>query len=289
MDSNTIKTAFEKGVLFHAMSAHTPLIARLAEQAGFNGIWASGFEISAAAGVPDASIISLSHHLDITRAMAAAVGIPVIADIDTGYGNAINVMHVVRDYHCAGAAAVVMEDKHFPKDTSLLAGGRQELVSIEQFTGKIEAAKAAVPGSGPLLFARTEALIAGQGQDEALKRAQAYAAAGADAIVIHSKSKTPDEVLAFVRAWSGKIPLVLIPTAYPDLTEAMIAELKKVGVVIYGNHAVRAIVTALQDVFGQIRADGGIHNVDKKIVPVERIFELQDVAGMKAAEKKYLR
>ncbi|WP_205757013.1 isocitrate lyase/phosphoenolpyruvate mutase family protein, partial [Lactobacillus crispatus] len=99
MDSNTIKTAFEKGVLFHAMSAHTPLIARLAEQAGFNGIWASGFEISAAAGVPDASIISLSHHLDITRAMAAAVGIPVIADIDTGYGNAINVMHVVRDYH----------------------------------------------------------------------------------------------------------------------------------------------------------------------------------------------
>jgi len=289
MNKNQIKTAFEKGVLFHAMAAHNPLGARLAEQAGFNGIWASGFEISAAAGVPDASIVSLSHHLDITRAIAAAVGIPVIADIDTGYGNAINVMHVVRDYHRAGAAAVVMEDKHFPKDTSLLAGGRQELVSIEQFTGKIEAAKAAVPDPEFLLFARTEALIAGQGHDEALKRAHAYAAAGADAIVVHSKSKTPDEILTFVRAWTGHVPLVVIPTAYPDLTEAMIAELKKVGVVIYGNHAVRAMVTALQDVFRQIRADGGIHNVDKKIVSVERIFELQNVAAMKAAEKKYLR
>ncbi|MBR1146161.1 phosphonopyruvate hydrolase [Bradyrhizobium sp. AUGA SZCCT0431] len=289
MSKNSIRAAFEADRLFHAMAAHNPLSARLAEEAGFNGIWASGFEASAAAGVPDASIISLDHHLQMTRAMASAVAIPVIADIDTGYGNAINVMHVVREYHRAGAAAVVMEDKHFPKDTSLLAGGRQELVSIEQFVGKIQAAKATVADKEFLLLARTEALIAGQGQDEALKRASAYEKAGADAIVVHSKSRTPDEVIKFVEAWNGGVPIVLIPTAYPDLTEAMIAKLKKVGIVIYGNHCVRAMVTALQDVFGQIRADGGIHNVDKKIVSVERIFELQNVAKMKESEKKYLR
>lgn len=289
MSKNLIRVAFEKAVLFHAMAAHNPLTARLVEEAGFNGIWASGFEISAAAAVPDASIISLDHHLALTRSMAATVKIPIIADIDTGYGNAINVMHVAEEYFRAGAAAVVMEDKHFPKDTSLLAGGRQELVSIEQFVGKIQAARSAVPDRDFLILARTEALIAGMGQDEALKRAAAYEQAGANAIVIHSKSKTPDEIVAFVRAWRGKVPLVVIPTAYPDLTEAMIADLKKVGIVIYGNHCIRAIVTALEDVFSQIRKDGGIQHVHKRIVSVERIFELQKVGEMKAAEKKFLR
>ena len=82
----------------HVMSAHNPLSARLAERAGFDGIWASGFELSAAFGMPDASLISMTQHLEMTRAIADAVELPVIADIDTGYGNAINVMHVVRNY-----------------------------------------------------------------------------------------------------------------------------------------------------------------------------------------------
>src|SRR5215469_7240870 len=129
------------------MSAHNPLSARLAEEAGFDGIWASGFELSAAYGVPDASLLSLTQHLDMTRAIIEQTTIPMVADVDTGYGNAINVLHVVRSYAEAGAAAVVMEDKLFPKDTSLLAGGRQELVRIEEFQGKIEAARKAGQGT----------------------------------------------------------------------------------------------------------------------------------------------
>src|SRR5579885_258187 len=156
--TNLLKEKIATGRLVTLMSAHNPLSARLAEEAGFDGIWASGFELSAAYGVPDASLLSLTQHLDMTRAIGELVAVPVVADLDTGYGNAINVLHVVRLYAAAGAAAVVIEDKMFPKDTSLLAGGRQELVRAEEFQGKIEAAKAA--SGGMLVIARTEALIA---------------------------------------------------------------------------------------------------------------------------------
>ncbi|HWD58287.1 MAG TPA: phosphonopyruvate hydrolase, partial [Stellaceae bacterium] len=271
------------------MSAHNPLSARLAEEAGFDGIWASGFELSAAYGVPDASLLSLGQHLDMTRAMVEQVAIPIIADIDTGYGNAINVLHVVAAYGAAGARAVVMEDKMFPKDTSLLAGGRQELVRIEEFQGKIEAAREAGKPHDLVVIARTEALIADQGLDEALKRGAAYAEAGADLILVHSKRKTPDEIVAFCERWRGPVPLTIVPTAYPDLTEDKIRALGKIKLVIYANHAIRAAVGAMRATFAQIRRDGGIHKVDKQIASVEDIFALQRVPAMKAAEKKYLR
>jgi len=231
----------------------------------------------------------MTQHLEACRAMAEATQIPIVADIDTGYGNAINVMHVIERYEAAGMAAVVMEDKLFPKDTSLLAGGRQELVRVEEFQGKIEAALAARRDKDFMIIARVEALIAGMGQEEARMRGEKYAEAGADAILIHSKSKKPDEIVTFIKEWRLPVPLVLVPTSYPDLTEADIEHLGKVKLVIYANQGLRAAVTAMEKVFAQIRADRGIQNADKTIVPVERIFELQDVARMKAREKKYLR
>ena len=168
-----------KNSLVEAMAAHGPLSAMLVAEAGFDAIWASGFELSAMYGVPDVSVVSMTQHLDMTRAMAERSGIPVVADIDTGFGNAINVLYAVEQYERAGAAAIVMEDKSFPKVTSLIAGGRQEMVRIEEFQGKIEAALAARRDPDLVIVARTEALIAGLGQDEALKRARAYEAAGA--------------------------------------------------------------------------------------------------------------
>jgi phosphonopyruvate hydrolase len=287
--SNLLKNKLAESELVTLMSAHNPLSARLAEEAGFDGIWASGFELSAAYGVPDASLLSLTQHLDMTRAIIEQVAVPVIADIDTGYGNAINVGHVVAAYAAAGAAAVVMEDKLFPKDTSLLAGGRQELVRIEEFQGKIEAARDAGKTRDLVVIARTEALIADLGLDEALRRGMAYAEAGADLLLVHSKRKTPDEIVAFTERWQGKIPLVIVPTAYPDLTEAKVRAVGKIRIVIYANHAIRAAVSAMRQVFAQIRRDGGINQVDKQIASVEEIFELQRVPAMKAAEKKYLR
>ena len=275
--------------LVQVMAAHSPLSALLAEEAGFDGLWASGFELSALYGLPDVSLVSMTQHLDMVRAIAERSTLPIVADIDTGFGNALNVIHAIRHYERAGAAAVVIEDKTFPKVTSLVADGRQELLRVEEFQGKLRAALEARRDPDFLVIARTEALIAGLGETEALARAATYEAAGADMILVHSKQKTPAEVESFVRAWTGKAPLVLVPTAYPDLTVARIKALGKVKMVIYGNHAIRAAVTSMQRVFARILAEGGIQSVNNEIVSVEEIFRLQRMDQVKADEEKYLR
>lgn len=278
----------ERG-LVHIMATHSPLSAVLAEEAGFDGLWASGFELSALYGVPDMSLISMTQHLDMLRATAGRSSLPIVADIDTGYGNAINVIHAISEYERAGASAVVIEDKTFPKVTSLVDGGRQELLRIEEFQGKIEAAINTRKDPDFLVIARTEALIAGLGEEEALKRARAYETAGADMILIHSKKKDPSEIESFARAWDGNVPLTIVPNAYPELDASRIEALGNIRMVIYGNYGVRAATAAMQSAFRRIIADGGVHNVHKDIAPVEEIFRLQRTDETKVNERAFLR
>ncbi|WP_265518263.1 phosphonopyruvate hydrolase [Nitratireductor luteus] len=287
--SKNLREIVAKGEMARVMAAHDPLSAILVEEAGFDGIWASGFEYSAAMGLADVSLVSMAEHLTNMRHMAERTSLPIVADVDTGYGNAINVLYTIEQYEAAGAAAVVIEDKMFPKVTSLIEGGRQELVSIPEFQGKVEAAVSARKDSDFLIIARTEALIAGRGETEALERARAYEAAGADMILIHSKQKTPDEIESFINNWDGNAPIVIVPTAYPQMTEARAKALKKVGILIYGNHAVRGAVTGMRQVFAQIIKDGGIQNTDAEIVPVSEIFRLQRMDQVTESEKRFLR
>jgi phosphoenolpyruvate phosphomutase len=261
----------------------------LAHEAGFDGIWASGFELSALYGLPDTSLVTMTQHLEMVRAMAGSMPLPVVADIDTGFGNAVNVAYAIQAYERAGAAAVVIEDKVFPKVSSLAPGGRQELARIEEFQGKIEAAVATRLDPDFLVIARTEALIAGAGLEEALKRGKAYEAAGADMLLVHSKLGTPEEIEGFSRRWTGEIPIVIVPTSYPQLTERRIRELGNIGMVIYGNHAIRASVTAMKDVFESIRRDGNALDVVGDIVSVDEVFRLQGMKGVLELEQKYLR
>ena len=284
-----LRDMIAKGRIVQTMASHSPLSARLAEEAGFDAIWASGFELSALHGLADVSLITMTQHLESTRAIVSTVHQPVVADIDTGFGNAVNVIHCVRHYEQAGVAALVIEDKTFPKFTSLAAGARQELVSIDCFQGKIGAVAATRKDPDLVIIARTEALIAGLGQSEALRRADAYVEAGADMILIHSRQPEPSEVEAFVQSWSRDIPLVIVPTAYPTLNRQRARELGKIGMIIYGNHAVRAAVTGMQKVFARIIKDGGIQEVNKDIVPVEEIFRLQDMTMVKVWEGLFLR
>lgn len=284
-----LRTRMAETGLAHVIAAHSPLSAILAEEAGFDGLWASGFELSALYGLPDMSLVTMTQHLDMLRAMAGRSSLPIVADIDTGFGNAVNIIHTVREYERAGAAAVVIEDKTFPKVTSLVTGGRQELLRIEEFQGKIEAALATRADPDFLVIARTEALIAGLGLEEALKRAHAYAEVGADMILIHSKKKDPSEIENFARAWHGAVPLVVVPNAYPELDADRIEALGSIRMVIYGNYGIRAAVTAMQDAFRCIVADRGVQNIHKDIVPVEEIFRLQGMEETKANEERFLR
>ena len=288
-NAKTLRRRMADRGLVHIMATHSPLSAVLAEEAGFDGLWASGFELSALYGLPDMSLITMTQHLDMLRAIAARSSLPIVADIDTGYGNAINVVHAIREYERAGTAAIVIEDKTFPKVTSLAADGRQELLRIAEFQGKIAAAVATRQDPDFLVIARTEALIAGLGEPEALRRAAAYVEAGADMILIHSKKKTPGEIESFARAWKAAVPLVIVPNAYPELDAGRIKALGNIAMVIYGNYGIRAATTAMRDVFRRIIADGGVQNVHKDIVSVEEVFRLQGMDSVKDDEKRFLR
>jgi phosphoenolpyruvate mutase len=282
-----LREEFSAPGLIRLVGSHDALGARLAERAGFDGVWASSFEISASHGVPDAGILSMSDFLAAAASMAAAVHIPVIADCDSGFGNAINVIHMVRRYEAAGVAAVCLEDKAFPKVNSL-APKRQELAAIAECVGKIEAAKDAQLSSDFMVIARVEALIAGQGQEEALQRAHAYADAGADAILIHDKSPTPNAIVEFCGAWDGSAPLVVVPTTYYSIAAS---ELSALGVkmVIYANQGLRARVQVLEETFAEILKQGTTSTVEPRLAPISSIFELQGYGQLERDERNYVR
>ncbi len=274
--------------------AHNALSAKLVERAGFEAVWASGFEISAAWGVPDASFLTMSENLEVARQISDAVSIPVIADCDNGFGNAINVMRTVEEYEQAGIAGISIEDNIFPKRCSFYTGVQRELVPVEEHVGKIRAAKAAQKSSDFVVIARTEALIAGLGMEEALNRARAYAHAGADAVLVHSKSKSFDELKAFSQLWfadqgAGKraCPLVIVPTTFPSVT---VPELEAAGfkVVIFANHAVRASIKAMKETLTTLRQKATIQAVSERIVPLEEVYDLMGVEELKAREKQFL-
>lgn len=287
--SKKLRRLIAEKELVVGVGAGTALEAKLIEHAGFDFVWSSSLGISASYAVPDASLISMSQYLEAARAMNEVIDIPVIADCDTGYGNANNVIYATKLFEQAGIAGMSIEDKQFPKDNSLLPGGRQVLASIEEFAGRIMAAKDTQRGEDFIVIARVEALIAGWGQEEALKRARSYVEAGADCIFIHSKATSPEEIVEFVQAWELETPLVLVPTTYPSLTEQAIRDLGKVKLVIYANHPLRAAVQAIEKVLQEIKSEGGIHTVDPMIIPISRIFEIQGVPEMKQKEAKFLR
>jgi phosphoenolpyruvate phosphomutase len=270
------------------VGAGDALSAKLIERAGFDFIWSSSLCISASYAIPDASLISMSQYCDAARNMNDAVSIPIIADCDTGYGNANNVIYAVKKFEEAGVVGISIEDKKFPKDNSLLEGGRQELAPIEEFVGKIKAAKDHQRSGEFIVIARVEALIAGWGQAEATKRSLRYVEAGADCILIHSKAKQPDEILEFTRNWNQPVPLVLVPTNYPSLTLKEVEKLKKVKLFIYANQPLRASVKAQEALLEEMKKAGGIHTIDPMMVPVSHIFDLQGVPSMKEQEQKYL-
>lgn len=267
--------------------AHDALTARLVEEAGFEGVWASGFEISARDGVPDASILTMADMLDASRRMAEAVAIPVVADGDTGFGNAINVIRTVQAFERAGVAGLCIEDNVFPKRCSFYPGVKRQLAEIEEQSLKIRAAAAARASGDFVVIARTEALIAGWGLEEALRRGRAYADAGADAILIHSNQATVDDVARFAEYWDRLTPLVCVPTTYHKAT---VEELARLGfkVVIFANHGLRASIRAVQETLAELREAGCASAIEERIVPLSEVYRLVRLNAMKDQEREFL-
>jgi phosphoenolpyruvate phosphomutase len=269
------------------MEAHNGLSARIVREAGFKGIWASGLTISAQFGVRDNNEASWTQVVDMLEFMADASDLPILLDGDTGYGNFNNMRRLVRKLEQRGIAGVCIEDKQFPKTNSFLNGERQPLADIEEFVGKIAAGKDTQTDANFSIVARVEALIAGWGMDEALRRAEAYRLAGADAILIHSKLSKPDEIVTFAKEWARRSPLVIVPTRYYS-TPTEVFRQAGISTVIWANHLVRAATSAMQSVAKEIYETQTLVNVEDRIVSVNEIFRLQDADEYSAAERIYL-
>ena len=270
------------------MEAHDGLSARIVQEAGFEGVWASGLTVSASFGVRDNNELSWTQVVDHVAFMAEAVDVPVLLDGDTGYGNFNNMRRLVRKLEQVGVAGVVIEDKLFPKTNSFLRSELQPLADVEEFCGKIKAGKDSQSDADFVLVARVEALIAGWGLAEALKRAEAYQEAGADAILIHSRQSSPAEIFAFLAEWDRRAPVVLVPTKYwRTPTEDFRA--RHVSVVIWANHLLRSAIGAMQETARRLRADESLLAVEPQVAPLHEVFRLQGDAELEEAERRYCR
>jgi len=282
-----LKQMLQSNQLEFIMEAHNGLSARIVEEAGFKGIWGSGLTLSASLGVRDNNEASWTQVLDMMEFMSDATTIPILLDADTGYGNFNNVRRLVHKLEQISIAGMCLEDKLFPKTNSFINSEQQPLADIEEFAAKIKAAKDTQQDPDFCVVARVESLIAGWELDEALKRAEAYYLAGADAILMHSKLKTADQILAFLREWQNRCPVVIVPTTYYN-TPTSAYEEAGVSLVIWANHLLRASIKAMQQTAAQIYQERTISSIEGQVVTVKEIFRLQNAAELEAAEQRYL-
>jgi phosphoenolpyruvate phosphomutase len=260
-----------------AVGAHDALTAQLIGSYGFDAVWISGFGVATMAhALPDLNLTTMTETLDAAVRSDRATDLPVVADCDNGFGGLTNVVRTVTEYERAGIAAICVEDNLFPKRNSLFLGdSKRDLIPMEEQARRISAAKAAQRTDNFTFIARVEALIAGHGVEDACRRADAYVEAGADAILIHSRDKTLGEIEGFLGAWQGlgKVPLVAVPTLFPDFTVEELHE-KGFDMVILANQPMRAAVQAIEETLETLQRERKAAAVDPGIAPVNHLFEL---------------
>jgi phosphoenolpyruvate phosphomutase len=268
------------------MEAHNGVSAKIVEEAGFKGIWASGLTMSAQFGVRDNNEASWTQVVDMLEFMSDASSLPILLDGDTGYGNFNNFRRLIHKLEQRSIAGVCIEDKLFPKTNSFIDGDRQPLADVDEFCGKIKAGKDSQSDPDFSIVARVEALISGWGMDEALRRAEAYHRAGADAILIHSKRAKADEIVTFAKEWAGRCPLVIVPTKYYS-TPTDVYRRANINLIIWANHLMRASIPAMQAVAKEIHDSETLIEIEDRVATVDEIFRLQGADEYSAAEKRY--
>lgn len=283
--SSILRKKLESNDIVKVCGAFDAMSAKLVEINGFDAVWAGSFAISATHALPDASILTMTEFFDVASSMADTCKIPIIADCDTGYGGPSNVTRLVKKYENAGISSICIEDKTFPKQNSLLENGKNDLLSEKEFVAKILAANQAKQNKDFMIIARVEALISGLGMKEALKRALAYEKAGADAILIHSKQKLPDEIFEFSDSWKGSSPLVVIPTTYDGVKiQDLISH--NIKMVIFANQTFRAAHYSISKLLKELINASSISNVKEKMSSMDEIFHLLEMYDIKNKEAK---
>ena len=268
------------------LESHNGISAKIAEEVGFKGLWASGLAISAQYGVRDSNEASWTQVLENIEFMSDAINIPIMLDGDTGYGNFNNVRRLIKKLEQRDIAAVCIEDKLYPKTNSFIDGDKQELADIDEFCSRIKAGKDAQIDDDFSIITRIEAFIAGWGLSEALRRAEAYHRAGSDAILIHSAKSDPSEILAFKKEWGDTSPVIVVPTKYYS-TPTQVLDEAGVSIAIWANHMIRSSIKAMQESAKQKYESSSILTVEGEIASVKDVIRLQGDSELKEAEENY--
>ncbi len=271
--------------IVRVMEAHNGLTGLIVEKTKvvceekieeFDAIWISSLCDSTAKGKPDIELVDFTSRLNTINDILEVTTKPVILDGDTG-GEIEHFVFSVKTLERLGVSAVIIEDKVGLKKNSLFGTEVQQTQdTIENFSKKIAAGKKAQLTRDFLVIARIESLILKAGLDDALKRARAYIGAGADAIMIHSRSREPDEVLDFCREYSrfkNKVPLVAVPTSYGHITERELSE-AGINIVIYANHLIRSAYPAMVETARSILKHGRAYECTGGLMPIKEILTL---------------
>jgi 2-methylisocitrate lyase-like PEP mutase family enzyme len=278
-----LRNLFASGRIAVAPGAYDGLSARLVEQAGFPAVYASGGAIARSAGVPDLGLISPSAIVDRLAAMVDVIGVPLVADADTGYGNALNAQVAARAFERAGVAAFHLEDQSFPKKCGHYDD--KGLVPVGEMVQKLKAVRDALHDPDFVVIARTDA-IAVEGFAAAIDRAAAYREAGADMLFVEAPTSEAEiaEVAKAVGGWKlinmfegGKTPLLPVP------------RLEALGyhLVIIPSDTQRAAIKSMQRVLAAIARDGSAASLRDDMVSFKEREVLVDTAGYLARGKQY--
>jgi phosphoenolpyruvate phosphomutase / 2-hydroxyethylphosphonate cytidylyltransferase len=281
----TLKRCILAKPITRFIEAHNPISALIAESAKvenqgnlreFDGFWSSSLTDSAAKGKPDTEVLTISERLNNINDIFEVTTKPLIFDGDTG-GQAPHFALNVKSMERLGISAVIIEDKRGLKRNSLLGNEvAQTQDTIEEFSEKILAGRSARVGDDFMIFARVESLILDKGMNDALTRAAAYVAAGADGIMIHSRKKTAAEVQEFAEHFRkdfANTPLVCVPTSYHLTTENELAD-SGFNVVIYANHLLRAAYPAMHQAAMGILRHGRSFETDARLLSIDEILKL---------------
>lgn len=242
----------------------------------FDAMWVSSLCDSTAKGKPDIELVDMTSRFRTIDDVMEVTTKPIIFDGDTG-GLTEHFVYTVRSLERMGVSAVIIEDKVGLKKNSLFGTEvEQQQDSIEHFCEKIRAGKHIQLTDDFMIIARIESLILEQGMEDALTRARAYVKAGADGIMIHSRKKEPDEILAFCdefRKTDKKTPIVVVPTSFNSVTEAELAE-HGVNIVIYANQLTRSAFPAMVQTATDLLRYHRAKEVDARLLPIKDIISL---------------
>lgn len=274
--------------LTFVMEAHDGMSAKICEEQGFKAIWASGLSVSTALGYRDNNELSFSQVADHCYYMSRCTNIPVIVDCDTMYGDFNTARTSLQMFERAGVAGLIIEDKVFPKKNSFLNNGKKALANPMEFALKIRAIQDSKTDPNMVVVARVESFLVGNDVDDAIMRASLYVDEGhADAVLIHSKKPTSEDIDAFMERWNNKAPVFIVPTKYYKVPSDHYREIG-INTVIWANHNMRTAITAMRETTKTIFETESLMGIEDKIISVSDVFKFQGNDELSEAEKKYL-